>query len=128
MKECYIPYTLRPQYNRECNELYFFFPCMSLGETKFENYHISNNIKPTTNYKSIHFIMGGKELTDEEIQKFTLKDPKNKIINLYKDNRELLKTHYHLKLVLNGPIDPRVNCTELVLTDVIRTDKEMKYL
>jgi hypothetical protein len=71
--------------------------------------------------------MGGKELTEEEIQKYTLKDPNHETINSYKDNRDLLKTHYHVKLVLNGPIDPRINCTELVLTSVIRTDKEMKY-
>ncbi len=33
--------------------------------------------------------MGRKELTEKERQKYTLKDPKNKIINLYKDNRDL---------------------------------------
>ncbi len=43
--------------------------------------------------------MRGKELTEEEIQKFTLKDPNNEIINSYKDNRDLLKTHYHVKVV-----------------------------
>ncbi len=72
--------------------------------------------------------MGGKELTEEEIQKYTLKDTRNVIINSYKDNRDLVKINYHVKLVLNGPIDPHITCTELVLTDVIRTDKEMKYL
>jgi hypothetical protein len=56
---------------------------------------------------------------------YLLKDPNNQIINSYKDNRDLLKTHYHVEF---GPIDPRINCTKLVLTDVIRTDKEMKYL
>ncbi len=60
MKECYI--TLTPQYNRECIELYFFFPYASLNEIKFENYYISNNRTPTTNYKSIHFMIGGKEM------------------------------------------------------------------
>ncbi len=71
---------------------YIYFPCVYLGETKFENYYISNNSKTITNYKSIHFIMGGKELTEQEIQNFTLKDPKNEIINLNKDNRDLLGT------------------------------------
>jgi hypothetical protein len=88
----YTIYLVRPQYNRECTELYFF-----------ENYHISNNRQPTTNYESIHFIMGGKELTEEEIKKYTLEDPKNKIINLYKDNRDLLKIHYHVRVVLKKP-------------------------
>ncbi len=78
MKEYYVPYTLLPQYNKECKEQYFYFPCFYLGEIKFENYYISNNRTPTTNYKSIHFIMGGKELTEQETQKFTLKVPKNK--------------------------------------------------
>ncbi len=72
--------------------------------------------------------MGGKELTEKEIQKITLKDPKNKIINLNKDNRDLLRTHYHVRVVLNKPIDPRFNHIELVLTDVVRTDKEIEYL
>ncbi len=58
-------------------------------------------------------------MTKEEIQKFTLKDPKHEIINLYKDNRDLLKTHYHIRVVLKNPIDPMFNCTELVLTNII---------
>jgi hypothetical protein len=33
--------------------------------------------------------MGGKELTEEEIKKYTLTDPNNKIINSYKDNKDL---------------------------------------
>ena len=37
---------------------------MYLGEVKFENYYISNNRTPTTNYRSIHFIIDGKELTN----------------------------------------------------------------
>jgi hypothetical protein len=37
-------------------------------------------------------------------------------------------THYHVKVVLNKPIDPMINRTDLVLTDVIRTDKEIEYL
>jgi hypothetical protein len=49
-------------------------------------------------------------------------------INLFKDNRDLLKTHYHVKVVLNDPIDPIFNRTELVLSDDIRTDKEIEYL
>jgi hypothetical protein len=36
--------------------------------------------------------MGGKELTEEEIQKYTLKDPKNEIINSYKNNRFFYET------------------------------------
>ncbi len=62
----------------------FYFPCICLTEIKFENYYISNNRKPTTNYKSIHFIMGGKESTEEEIKNYTLTDPNNEIINSYK--------------------------------------------
>jgi hypothetical protein len=53
MKKYYVPYTLLPQFNRENTELYFFFPCLYLGETKCENYYISNNRAPTIN--SIHF-------------------------------------------------------------------------
>jgi hypothetical protein len=95
-------------------------------ETKFENYNISNNRQPTTKYKSIHFVMGGKELTEEEIQKYTLKDPKNKLTNLYKDNEDLLNKHYHVRVVLNKPNDQRFNCVELVLTDVIKSDKKSR--
>ncbi len=60
MKEYYVPYTSLPQYYKECTELYFYFPLLYLGETKFENYYISTIRTPTTNYKSIHFIMGVK--------------------------------------------------------------------
>jgi hypothetical protein len=50
-----------------------------VGRDKFQNYYILNNRTPTTNYKLIHFILGGKGLTEEEIQNFTLKDPNNEI-------------------------------------------------
>jgi hypothetical protein len=128
MKEYYVPCTLLPQYNRECTDIYFFFPYVSLNEIEFENYYISNNRTPTTNYKSIHFVIGGKELTVEEIQKFTLKDPKNEILDFYNGNRDLTKTQYHVRVVLNKPIDPIFSFTELVLTSVIRTDKKIEYL
>ncbi len=72
--------------------------------------------------------MGGKELTEEEIPKFISKDLNNEIIDSYRDNRDLLKTHYHVKVVSNKPIDPMVNRTELVLTDGIKTEKEVEFL
>jgi hypothetical protein len=109
MKEYYVPYTLTPQYNRECTELYFIFPSVSLNEIKFENYYISNNRTPTTNYKSIHFVIGCKELTEKEIQSFTLKDPNNEILNLYNRNKDLTNTQYHVRVVLNNRIDPIFN-------------------
>jgi hypothetical protein len=46
----------------------------------------------------------------------------------YTDNKDLLRAHYHVKVVLNGPIDPRINCTELILTDLVRSEKEMKFV
>jgi hypothetical protein len=72
--------------------------------------------------------MNNKGLTEEDIQIFTLKDPKNEILNLYKDNRDLFRTHYHVRVVLNNPIDPKLNFPESVLTNVITTDKEIEYL
>jgi hypothetical protein len=44
MKEYHVPYTLLPQYNKECTELYFYFPFIYLGETKFENRNRNTNI------------------------------------------------------------------------------------
>ncbi len=67
-------------------------------------------------------------MTEEETQNFILKDPNNEILNLYKDNKDLVKTHHHVRVVLNKPIDPMFNFTELVLTNVTRTDKEIEYL
>ncbi len=84
---------------------------MSLNEIKFENYSFQNNRTPTTNYKSIHFIIGGKELKEKEIQNFTLKDPNNEILNLNNGNKDLTKTQYHVRVVLNYPIDPMFNST-----------------
>ena len=43
------------------------------------NTTIWNNGKPTTNFKSIHFIMNNKELNEEEIQNYILSDPNNEI-------------------------------------------------
>ncbi len=37
-------------------------------------------------------------------------------------------THCHVRVVLNNLIDPMTNFIELVLTNVIRTDKEIEYL
>jgi hypothetical protein len=93
MKEYYVPYTLA--HNITANvlrltELRFVFSYVSLNEIKFENYCMSNNRTSTTNYKSIHFIIGGKELTEEQIS--TLKDPNDEIFNLHNGNRGLATT------------------------------------
>ncbi len=61
---------------------------------KFKNYFISNNGKPTTNYKSIHFIINGKELNEEEIQTIILKG----VIELEDDNSKF-KNSFHIKVV-----------------------------
>ena len=82
-KEYKIPFSLAPKYKKEYNELFFFFPPSLISEISFKNYYISNHGKPTTNYKSIHFIMNNKELNEEEIQNYTLSDPENEIIILY---------------------------------------------
>ena len=76
IKENEIPFIITPLYNKDCTELVFLLPGHSISEIKFKNYFLTNNGKPTTNYKSIHFII--KELTEEETQNFTLKDPNNK--------------------------------------------------
>ena len=78
MKEYNIPLKLTPEYNHDCTEIIFFI--FSLSEIKFKDYFLSNNGKPTTNYKSIHFIINGKELYDEEIQTISLSDTNNEII------------------------------------------------
>ena len=72
--------------------------------------------------------MGGKELTEEEIKNYTLTDPNNEIINSYKNNKDLFRAHYYVKVVLNGPVDTCINYTELILTDVIKSEKEMIFL
>ncbi len=46
---------------------------------------ISNHGKPTTNYKSFHFVMNNKELNQEEVQNYILSDPKNEIMTIYQD-------------------------------------------
>ena len=65
MKEYNISLKLTPEYNHDCTELIFFI--CSLSRIKFKDYFLSNNGKPTTNYKSIHFIINCKELNEEEI-------------------------------------------------------------
>ncbi len=48
MKEYYVPYILQ---NKECTELFFYFPYMWQNEINFQDYYISNNRTPTTNIK-----------------------------------------------------------------------------
>jgi len=129
MSEYKIPFCLAPKYNKECNELYFYFPlCSFLTDISFKNYYISNNGKPTTNYKSIHFIMNNKELNEEEIQNYILSDPENEIVLFYKDKRELFESHYYIKVVLNNPIDREYNFPEIFFSHVIKTDREINFL
>ncbi len=128
IKEYKIPFSLAPKYNRECNELFFYFPSSLISDITFKNYYISNHGKPTTNYKSIHFIMNNKELNEEEIQNYTLSDPENEIIIFYQDKEELFKMHYHIKVVLHNPIDPMFNFPEIFFSSVIRTSDEIKLL
>jgi hypothetical protein len=49
IKEYNIPFSLAPRYNKECNELFYYFPTTAIHEIKFKNYFISNHGKPTTN-------------------------------------------------------------------------------
>ena len=60
MKEYSIPLRLTPEYNHDCTALMFFIS--SLPEIKFKDYFLSNNGKPTPNYKSIRFIINGKKI------------------------------------------------------------------
>ncbi len=62
MKERNAPYSLIPQYDKECTELFFYFPLRTIYKIKFNNYFPLNNGIPTINYKSIHFVMDCKEL------------------------------------------------------------------
>ena len=74
IKEYETPFIITPLYNKDCTELIFLLPGHSISEIKFKNYFLTNNGKPTTNYKSIHFIINGKELNEDEVQKFILRD------------------------------------------------------
>ncbi len=94
-----VPFSLIPIYDKEFTELFFYFPSTSISEIKLKNYFILNHGKPTTNYKSIHFILNGKELNEEEIQNFILSDPNNEIINLYQDKKDLFRMHYYIRVI-----------------------------
>ena len=74
LKELNVPIILKPKFNYDCSELIFFLPGSLLIDIRFKNYFLSNNEKPTPNYKSIHFIINGKELNEEEIQNFSFED------------------------------------------------------
>ena len=51
-----------------------------MTDITLKDYYISNNGKPTTNYKSIHFIMNNKESNEEEIQNYIISEPENEIV------------------------------------------------
>ena len=125
-----VPIKIKPQFNGYCDysEIIFFLPGSILPEIKFKNYFISNNGKITTNYKSIHFIINGKELNEEEIQNFSLSDDTNGVYNLWKTQKEIFNIYYHVKVILNHPINQDFNFPRLSLTRVIQTTQEIKYL
>ena len=129
MFEYNLPFVLAPKFNKECNELYFYFPLSSfMTDITFKDYYISNRGKPTTNYKSIHFIMNNKELNEEEIQNYILSDPENEIVIFYKDKRELFESHYYIKVVLNNPIDREFNFPVLNLLHIIKSKNIINFL
>ena len=128
LKEHNVPIILKPKFNYDCSELIFFLPGSLLIDIRFKNYFLSNNEKPTTNYKSIHFIINGKELNEEEIQNFSLCDENNGVFNLWKTQREVFNIYYHVKVILNHPINQDFNFPRLNLTRVIQTKQERKYL
>ena len=107
----------------------FILPGVSLTYIRFRNYFLSNNGKPTTNYKSIHFVINGKELKEDEIQNFSFEDINNELFFLYKSNQEIFNMYNHIKVVLNHPIGRNsFNSPRLFLTRVIKTTQEIKYL
>ncbi len=69
--------------------------------------------------------MNGKELNEEEIQKFS--DPDIEIINLYQEKKQF-RMHNYIRVVLNKPMDPKFNFPELYLENIIRTNKGIKFL
>jgi hypothetical protein len=99
-----------------------------MTDITFKDYFISNHNKPTTNYKSIHFIMNNKELNEEEIQNYIISDPKNEIVIFYQDKKELFESHYFIKVVLNNPIDREYNFPELNLLHIIKSNNEINFL
>ena len=128
LKEHNVPIILKPKFNYDCSELIFFLPGALLIDIRFKNYFLSNNEKPTTNYKSIHFIINGKELNEEEIQNFSFEDINSDLFFLYKNNKEIFNIYNHIKVVLNHPINQDFNFPRLILTRVIQTKQEIKYL
>jgi hypothetical protein len=57
--------------------------------------------------------VNNKELNEEEIQNYILSDPNNEIMIFIK-KKELFNTHYYIRVVLNNPIDPMFNFTEII--------------
>ena len=47
---------------------------------------------------------------------------------LYYHNKENFNFYNHFKVVLNHPIDPMYNFPQKILTRVINTNEELKYL
>ena len=87
-KNILFHFLLYQDINKECNEFLFYIPLASfMTDITFKDYFISNHNKPTTNYKSIHFIMNNKELNEEEIQNYIISDPKNEIVIFTKKKR-----------------------------------------
>ena len=128
IKEYETPFIITPLYNKDCTELIFLLPGHSISEIKFKNYFLTNNGKITSNYESIHFIINGKELNEDEVQKFILRDETCELFYLHKNNKDIFNMYYHIKVILNHQINPSYNSQQLILTRVIQTNQEIKYL
>ena len=70
IKEFIKPSRLLPIHNDDYTELIFFLCSCTQKVVKFKDFYVSNHGQKSQNYKSYHFIIGGKELNDDEINKF----------------------------------------------------------
>ena len=124
IKEHYQPFKLISKYNKESTELIFFFDTYRNSKINFNNFYLANHGKQITNYKSIHFIINGKELNEEKLKNFKLEIP----FNEHQYNKDVFNMNNYIKVILNNSIDQSYNSPELYLSFKLETEKEIILL
>ncbi len=67
-------------------------------------------------------------MNEDEVQKFILRDETCEIFYLHKNNKDVFKVYYHIKVTLNHQINPSDNPQQLISTRVMQTNQEKKII
>ena len=110
IKEFIKPSRLLPIHNDDYTELIFFLCSCTQKVVRFKDFYVSNHGQDSQNYERYHFITDGKELNDDEIDKF---EKKFTLDDYTKENFDIFNKNNYIKICSDFPINPAFNNPEL---------------